>query len=174
MVRSQVMGMAIAALCACAGPQARPTLHSPEERAAPVRPPMPTERALSDPRCVPEHPESDLDFTMDPPGCAPSMTAEQSRRAGARAELSQQDPANPRRAVVAAAMRSVTPQVRACGGGGVVVYVVFNRRGRVDRARALGAHEATPEGACAVAAVASAEVPPFEHDSFSVTFPFAR
>ena len=81
----------------------------------------------------------------------------------------------PSRAEVVAAMRAVSPAVRACddGSSGVAnVRVVFGSNGRVTSASVAGGGLSASVRGCIARAVRGATVPRFRQASFTVNYPF--
>jgi hypothetical protein len=81
----------------------------------------------------------------------------------------------PTRDEVMAAMRAVTPAVRACApreSKTVRVQLTFIRSGEVGLVHIEPPHQGTPVGRCIERAVRRARVPAFDRPSFVVGFPF--
>jgi len=88
-----------------------------------------------------------------------------------------QDPATriPSRSDVAAAMRSLDRRITACAPeqrGGIVLIVVFNRSGRIDRVHPLNPDTSTRMVECVSVAAQQIEIPASQFDHFSVAYPF--
>ncbi|MFO0607702.1 MAG: hypothetical protein U0324_31355 [Polyangiales bacterium] len=77
---------------------------------------------------------------------------------------------------VANAMQAIAPRVRACGQGRrgtVQVAVFFRRTGEVDRVSLPYGLSSTPLGDCIEGALRQARLPPFERETFSVSYPYS-